>query len=196
MSSQLSLAENFAGMNFLSSPYVAEDEQWLRIATRPLNANAISIFMGCTLMAMVACAYFLEGGRAATFLMVGGLMAGGMFVGLIFLVANSQRNAILPHIDKNRELLVLSSGTAIPKQEIVCFRQHICRTKTSNFKLILTTVVTNESSANAEYAVVPVIGNFSDDCVGEALAHFFGVKLIQNCEQTFSANELTALGLS
>ena len=183
-------------MSFLNSPRVVENEQFLKIAIEPVNANAIAIFMSFVLLAMAATAFYFWSLNDAILVLLGGLMAGGMFVGAMYLIATNQRNQSLPYINKNQEQLVLNSGTIIPKGDIVCFRQYRCKTKMSNFKLVLTTVATRGSNGDREYAITPIIGEFSEDCVGEAMADFFGRELFQDSSQVFSADELRDLGLS
>ena len=47
-----------------------------------------------------------------------------------------------------------------------------------------------------EYAVVPVIGGFADDCVGRALADCFGAPLNQVAKPIVTADALECFGLS
>jgi len=195
MQTGLTLVEDFTGWNFINSPHVVEDERFLKIVIEQVNADAIAIFMSCVLLGISVSSYCFWGIEYAIILLFGGLAAGSMFVGIMYSIAVSQRNQQLPCVDKAREKLVLASGTIIPKQEIECFRQYRCTTKMSRCRLVLTTVATHGSNGNREYAVIPVIGKFSEDCVGEALADFFGTELFQDGNQTFSASELQDLGL-
>jgi len=195
-SGKLTLVENFVGMVFFNSPRITESDGAVRIENDTAPANAIAIFMGLVLLTSVSIAYFFFGGNEAAIVFVGGAMAGGMFVGLFYLIEARDRNRVLPRIERSRGLLVLESGTEIAKRNIECFRQYRCKTKTSNFRLVLTTVVTKGPGVACEYAVAPVIGDFSEDCVGIALANFMAVRLIQDGKRTFSGSRLAKLGLN
>ena len=196
MSEKLMLEQNFHGMDFLNSPRVAQSDQFLRIETDIVNANAIAIFICLLLLIATAIAYFFIGGREATLVLLSGAMAGGMFVGMFYLIAARDRDRVLPYFEKEQELLVLPNGTQIAKRDIQCFRQYACKTKISNFRLVLTTVSTKGANGTVEYAIAPVIGKLSEDCIGAALASCLGVKLIQDENRKFTDKEVVGLGLN
>lgn len=189
----LVLVEDFKGMNFVNTHRIVEDERFVQIKIEPTNANAI--FMACFLLAATAVAYWFWGGEVAVMIFAATLMAGGMFVGAMYLAAAQERSQVLPHVDRDQEHLVLASGTTISKSDIKCFRQYYCSTKISRFKLVLTTVVTGSSNETLEFAVAPVIGRFSEDVLGESLARYFDVQLVQDVERKFNRKELADLGL-
>ena len=183
-------------MGFLNSPRVTESDQLLKIETNSINVKGIAIFMTLVVLACAAVVFFSRGSNEAVFVLAVGMMAGGMFAGMFYLASANRRNRVLPCIDKNKEQLVLASGSVIPKQSIECFRQYNCKTKMSNFRLVLTTVVVRASNELLEYAVTPVIGKFSEDCIGAPFASFFDTRLIQDSSRTFTVNELSELGLN
>ena len=195
MNDKLILVENFDGMKFLSSPQISEDEQFMKFDNEKIvQGFAITIFMSLIFLAMVAIAYFTAGSEAATILFVSVLMV-AFFASVCFIYGNTLVGKPA-YIDKDQRHLVLASGTEISKQQISCFRQYTCVTKLSNFRLVLTTVVTHDSNELHEYAVTPVSGKMRDDRVGAALSQYFGRELIQDNDRRFTSSELLELGLS
>jgi len=195
MNDKLILVENFDGMKFLSSPQISEDEQFMKFENQKVvEGFAITIFMSLIFLAMVAIAYFTAGSEAATIVFVSVLIV-AFFASICFIYGNTVAGKT-SYIDKGQKHLVLPSGTEISKQQIRCFRQYSCLTKLSNFRIVLTTVVTQDSNELHEYAVAPVSGKMRDDRVGAALSQYFGRELIQDNARQFTSSELLELGLS
>lgn len=195
MPDKLILSENFSGMEFVNSPRITENEQTLRIEIVPINANAIAGFMFFVWLTMAVLLIWFDGSTRAIAFAVGGILPFSMLVGIFYFLAERDRNRVLPYVDKTQKQLVLVSGTAIAKEKIQCFKQYTCFTKMSQFRLVLTTVVGQDSEGTKEYAVIPIVGNLSEDRVGKRLAECFDTQLIQDNDRTFSVEELTAIGV-
>lgn len=196
MEDRLELIENFDGLSYLSNPRISESGSLLEIEIDILNANAIAVFMSLLVCLAAAIAYIFVDATSAVVILAAGLTAGSMFVGMMYLIANDERNQSLPYVDKESGCLVLASGTAIPNQKIVGFRQCKCNTRTSNFRLVLTSVIVDGSSGRMEYAVIPVQGSFSEDRLGIALADYFQVPLHRDDARKITVDEMATLGLS
>jgi hypothetical protein len=188
--------EGFEGMEFVNSPRIIEDDQLLKIEAVSINANAIAVFMFSFWLMMAAILFFFDGSLTGKGLAVGGIIPCGIFVGLFYLLAERDRNRVLPFVEKKNQRLVLACGIAIAKERIKSFNQYTCVTKISRFRLVLTTVVTHEPEGTREYAVLPVIGDFSEDRVGSELAKFFNAPLIRDNNRSFTVEELAKIGIS
>jgi len=57
------------------------------------------------------------------------------------LIAAKQRTERLAFVDKKHDRLELATGTTISRAEIDSFRLYHCKTKTSNFRVLLLTAI-------------------------------------------------------
>ncbi len=194
MGKKLALAENFDGMRFLNDPQLSETEDFLKIKTIPVNANAIALFIGGFLLIAVVLTFLFCSAKEAGITFTAGLMAAFMFCGLFYLIAAKQRTERLAFVDKKHDRLELATGTTISRAEIDCFRLYHCKTKTSNFRVLLLTAVACDTDGEREYAVVPVIGTVPQDRIGNLLAKHFGTRLIVD-DRKFTVAEMDDWGV-
>ena len=194
MAKELALVENFKGMRFLNSPQLSETEDVLKIETVPVNANAIAIVVASFLLIAVVLTFFFGGAKEAGITFAAGSMASFMFCGLFYLMAAEQRTERLAFVNKEHDRLELPTGTTITRAEIECFRLYHCKTKTSNFRVLLLTAVSCGADGDREYAVVPVIGSVDEDRIGNSLAKYFETQLVVD-NRKFTSSELDDWGV-
>ena len=165
--------ENFDDFYYLSRAELFKTEKTIKPKIELLPLKQIAVFMTCLVLANPVI-LFLFGAEFKTILIlfVAAMFCGCGFVGILWLINRSSIDAKVPAIDKTTDELILPSGTRIAKSDIAYFRQFECKTKTSNFRLVLTSIVT--SNEDRQYAVCAEMGRFRNTGIGEEIAGYFG----------------------
>jgi len=160
-----------------------EEEGAIRVELATHNVKAIAAFMLFTVLLSSTITFIAAGPKIGVIALLGGLMSGSMFVGMFALLNMENRNAQLPFIDCETGSLVLASGTRIPKSQIALLRLWSCKTKTTNFRVVLISVVKEDDSGRSQFALFPVIGKFRDTKIADEIADYFGapVEVAEEC---------------
>ena len=192
----IEFAETYRGLTYISDAELTKGEDFVRVHMNLIPLRPVSI-----LMAFVACVltplllmFAGEDWKMNAGLTVAGISCAGLFIGLLWLVNRSRTDAALPSIDIKAESLVLPSGTSIPKQNILRFHQCECTIKTTNFRLVLTSVDT--LSCNRRFAVCAEVGRFKTTEIGKRIADELGKDLRTHDRAIKSVEQLKELGLS
>ena len=190
---RLDLAENFTGFQYISNGSLHQSNQFVQIKLEPIPVKQIALFMSCLALA-VPLGLIVYGSETATVVMLSAVTfcGAGMFVGLLWMVNLSDTGAKLPRIDLQSEELELPSGTRIGNKDIACFRQYECKTRSSNFRLVLTLVETRQQQ---NFAVCAEIGRFKSTKLGAELANCLNAPLEQHTHKINSRDSLGHLGL-
>ena len=189
-------AENFRGLTYLPDAHLVKDGKFIRVHLKPIPLRQISIlmaFVACILIPLFLIFIGADG------MMIGGFTAAGIFcgcgfLGILWMLSRSQSEAALPSIDVESDALLLPSGTSIAACDIHRFRQRECTTKTTNFRLVLTSVET--VSCKRQFAVCVEIGRFGSTKIGKQIAEELGKELHMHESPISSTEQLKELALS
>ena len=173
------LTEDFSGLRYISKGQLKDTSTRMEIVTEPLPVKAVAIFMSIFVLA-IAIGFLIAGADVKTIFGFSSAAAfcAVMFVAMLKLADKSSAKAKLPFIEKATQELTLPSGTVIRRDDMDHFRQFKCKTKMSNFQLVVTTIVTREK--NQQYAVIAETGNFNTAKIGTDIAKYFDVEISQS----------------
>lgn len=171
------LVENFSGFKYMTEARLQDNGQLLETTIDLIPVGRIAVFMSCLAVAVSVIAILFDFENVFVYF-IASFCCVGIFTGMIWLLNQSSINAKLPSIDRDREELILPSGTRISKEAISHFQQVECKTKMTSFRLVLTTVFTAKN--NQQYAVCAEIGRFNSTKIGREIASHFGAEVVQN----------------
>ena len=188
----LTFAENFAKVPCVSDSALAEDGSLIH-ELNDVNFRPFITFLSIVVLALP----FVMFSVGADVKLVAGVpiavaITGVCVVGVLWLVNQSHLNANLPSIDKDTDELVLPSGSRFSRLDIEQFRQFDCKTKISNFRLALTSVVTRDKK---QFAVCVEHGTLPSAFIGKQIAEYFEAE-VENYPTVISSPEnLRAVGV-
>lgn len=186
----LIFAENFSQVHFISDSSLEEDGKVVH-ELNYVNVQPFLIFIAIVVF-VLPLVLFLMGTGIKTILgvPVAVVVLAGCVIGAIWLVNQNHLNGKLPHIDKELDELVLPSCNRVARTEIQQFRRFDCKTKNSNFRLALTSVVTREQQ---QFAVC--IETNTSGSIGKQIAEYFEKEIEHYPSVVSSTEDLKTIGI-
>ena len=178
-SNRYDLVENFSGLKYIGDAQLENTGKLLKTTIELIPVGRIAVFLLCLAVAVSVSAFFFDVENVFVYFFAS-LCCAGVFTGMLWLFNQSSTSAKLPSIDQDRDELILPSGTRIGKEEISHFHQFECKTKISNFRLVLTTVITSDQ--NKQFAVCAEIGRFKTTKIGREIACYFSAEVLQDAK--------------
>ena len=187
------LVENFSGLTYIGDAQLENTGKLLKTTIELIPVRRIAVFLLCLAVAVSVTAFFFDAENVLLYFFAS-LCCAGIFTGMLWLLNQSSTSAKLPSIDQERDVLVLPSGTRIDKEEISHFHQFECKTKISNFRLVLTTVVTSDQ--NKQFAVCAEIGRFKTTKIGKDIACYFSAEVLRDTKTVTDQKMLEKLSVA